>query len=96
MIFRKENMNRLGILLVTTLMACGCNAATHVATQPPTPPIINTAVGNWVVNVPQLASLPNDSAGFTSPVIQLQTMIADLSDHPKPATDYHLKTGQRE
>jgi hypothetical protein len=20
----------------------------------------------------------------------------DLSDHPKPATDYHLKTGQRE
>jgi hypothetical protein len=20
----------------------------------------------------------------------------DLGDHPKPATDYHLKTGQRE
>jgi len=22
--------------------------------------------------------------------------LLDLSDHPKPATDYHLKTGQRE
>jgi len=26
----------------------------------------------------------------------LPTWIACLSDHPKPASDYHLKTGQRE
>jgi hypothetical protein len=28
--------------------------------------------------------------------INYKPVILSLSDHPKPATDYHLKTGQRE
>jgi hypothetical protein len=31
-----------------------------------------------------------------SKITALQRANVALSDHPKPATDYHLKTGQRE
>ncbi len=30
------------------------------------------------------------------PGVSIQNVREHLSDHPKPATDYHLKTGQRE
>jgi hypothetical protein len=39
---------------------------------------------------------PNDKLATKVVVSVFLTEGNDLSDHPKPATDYHLKTGQRE
>ena len=45
----------------------------------------------WVVAYPD-ATVGSPGGGS----LVSSSEVATLSDHPKPATDYHLKTGQRE
>jgi hypothetical protein len=39
---------------------------------------------------------PRGYRELRSPAEMRKLLNRNLSDHPKPATDYHLKTGQRE
>lgn len=77
--------------------------AGHTMAIPAAPPVVHRKRGNpnWGRPIPPVLALATE---FETQVKHLhltaETYVysADLrlSDHPKPATDYHLKTGQRE
>jgi len=63
-------MKRLGILILATLMMCGCNAATHTTQPTSNMPVIGPVnEGSWIVTIPPLANLT--ATGFTSPSLSM-------------------------
>jgi len=55
---------------------------------------IYAAIGGLSESAQKLKGFPRNPSDKR--ILEFGAFAPNLSDHPKPATDYHLKTGQRE